>query len=349
MSTPQSPWVRATVLMPALGLCLCLLHLGLQGGPTVTPDARSYLAAARAEGPLVDATGALLTRWPPGYPWALSVLHAALRPLGVPIHTSRPLCCVGVLGLWGLFYSLAVLQAWCRRAEYHPASTTLCLATAAFSVPLWGVFSCALSEAVYIPVLLSWLYGLTEVLTLRPRSALQHKRWQAYRAHVLLTAACLPMVRYVGVVPLVLTTAALWHQRSIRHWLVLCYMPITAWCLRTYLLSGHACGARGVPIVGAATVAIDFLRATSQALPRPKPLAVLFLLGVLLLLWQRLKRGPLQVPQNDAVCMLILGHLLITALAALTMRIDPVSFRLLSPVYIPCLILVMDIVRVPRK
>lgn len=84
-----------------------LILVAVAGGPGVSPDSTSYLAAARSlaeSGRLIDWTGEPLTLFPPGYPLTLAAVHA----LGIPLEAAGVLInCVACSGIVVISYLIA--------------------------------------------------------------------------------------------------------------------------------------------------------------------------------------------------------------------------------------------------
>ncbi len=317
--------VVLALLAVLLSSMLLWLVLGTYGARLLTGDSfvyvRTALALAQGHGTSVAGydVAADRLRFDPTthYPPLTSLFYAmafraGIAPAGVPALVALAgwlllLAGIGVL-TWRLGRSLAL------------AALAVVLATCTYSY--WYIFQYALSEPIFLPLLV-WCMAL-----LVDTAALKHPWWRLLVAAMLL--ALLMLTRYVGFV--VWGAAGLWwlwawlqqqqQQQTLRRgvrrllagWaiLALAALPAGAWmlanALRTDAAVGHHTQGAGVVALNAGLVAlliqsvqvvVPSLYLTDWLYSAGKPALAAILLcwcGVLLLVWRLWRRQPAPPP-----------------------------------------------------
>jgi 4-amino-4-deoxy-L-arabinose transferase-like glycosyltransferase len=342
------PWlarlaVLAGGLLPvAVGIFGCFAILARTPfGARITPDAVSYLSAARnllrGRG-FITYAGVPYTDWPPLFPAAI----AAVALLVGRVHRAATL--LGAL-LFGL--SAAVAGVWTRRRSGSVAAGVAVAIAAVRAVPLVYVSVYAWSEPLYILTTLLALFALAAY------DGSGRRRWFALSV-VLASAAT--MTRYVGIAgiaaggaAMLLRRGATWRRRVVDALLfgALSAMPNVLWSIRNDAVSGHLTGDRRTTVGSLAhnvwlyvgTVGGWIIPPSSAESARVIAGSVLIASAVALgaIVWMRVRRSGELRPLFPLLLYFTFYSALLLATATLT-RIDPIGDRLMSPLVLPGLV-----------
>lgn len=326
----QSAWIAASLAALAICVSTMLLYLIVwEHGAILAADSISYLGGAIglfhgegiSFGLLEDSGNTIVINYMTHYPPLLSVIYALLLWLGVPyiyVPAVLTLICwvILLLGIGTLAY----------RLYPSPRIAALVVVLAAFTHAYLWIFQQAMSEVLFLPLLV-WLMVVLTGLHERE----QHQR--VYLAGAVVLLALVLLTRYVGV--FVLAAVVLWwcwvraYQRRWRLLLLelcalsLSALPLAAWLLRNRYVKGWIVNnhfSRGPNTFLEGVMAV--IEQTSQVLvPAVRPLAALGLdWGVL---------SP-AIPFVHLPVLLLLGFLF--------WRFRPHSPQLLSPPRSPVLV-----------
>ncbi|MCB9129252.1 MAG: glycosyltransferase family 39 protein [Ardenticatenales bacterium] len=324
-------------------------------GIGLTTDPVGYLSVARNVvagqgwvGYYAGFPDSPLLYWPPLYPALLALLAA----LGI-----EPLLGVRLLNTLLFAATLAVGAAWLQRHLRRGPWVVLGGAAMLLAPPLLRVAISAYSEALFILLLLLFLWALAAHLA-QPRLLTL--------GALTLTAALAMLTRYVGVVLLpVGVVALLWLRRPLRRGLwesvsfaFLSWLPLGGWWLRNYRLSGEITGPRGRATESLA----DNLKATVDIfagwmVPQSVPNTVAALLLIALLVGAAVgyraqrDRASTRVLLPPLLLLIIFPLFLILSASAVAYNV--MIERFYTPLYIPLLWLLFfaldRIMAVPRQ
>jgi hypothetical protein len=340
-------WNAAVILLALAGAGLVLLST-VKYGAGITSLSSAYLDVARslASGKgFIFHTGEPLVLWPPLYSMLLAPIDFATG-----FDPSAFAHIVNAV----LFASVICLCAYLFRTDITRSATysLLGVCTVLFSVPLSGVYATAWSECFFIPLTLLYLVF-----------AERYWRQRGLLSLALMTAsaalACL--TRYVGVslvlagaVTIMLTSGVNLRARLTRAFAFagLSLLPLGFWCLRNQLLTGTLTGSRGYATVSVTVSIIDSVRGVLSwyALGLVSELVVLAWVVVLTIRILSSGIGPARLAGSlKAVFIGRFPALLFTAAYMIVLLmtsgatpLDRIDNRLLSPVYIPFTLLLLE-------
>lgn len=219
-------------VFPAV-IAVLLIHMLTPYGAATSPDSVQYLTAARnfhlGHG-LLDIHGQPFTKWPPLYPFVLSLFVDASRPL--PLTASY----LAMITLPASVLLLAAILSW---RVSGPVTAALALVYTVQMSTL-TVYTYAFSESLFIVCILAVL--LFSILSLR-RSPL-------YLVAALVCAALATYTRYLGIfflVPILGAVVLSDAERRARIWRAagICIgygIAVAPIPIRNYMLSGYLTG-----------------------------------------------------------------------------------------------------------
>lgn len=322
-----------TTALCALLVALIVLAASAHHGLAVTPDSVSYLHAADdltdGRSP-TDARGAAFVGWPPLYP-AL-VAATSFVTARDALDAARLVNATLVVAL------LIVFAAAARRLVRDTSLQVVGVLAIALSPTVFLMAGSALSELLFSVLVLSALWATVE-----------GRRHPDARRVVLCAAALAAgaaLARYVGVIVIGVGAVSLLPRRRVAAWYTLvAATPLAAWLAHNRLAAGTLTGRRegdGAPLG-------DTIRTTAETAGRwlapgnPRPLvfggAGLTILALAVIRARRaaLPTGGSALP----LCLFVGCYPAALALLALAFGIDPVSSRLLAPLWPPALLVVL--------
>ena len=314
-------------------------------GPGLSPDSVAYLSAGQslADGHgLRGLDGAPFTLWPPGFP----ALLAAGRTVGLGLENTSRL-------LTALSFAAVVVVAWLllRNATRGRGAAMVGTAVVATAPALLGIARYAWSDALFVAVSSSLALLLAQVARRRHLDA-----WRATAIIALCWSGFL--LRYAGVTlaattVLVLLVALPGRERWTRVAAVgAAAVALPAlWAVRNHRLDGTVFGPRtpspDTPVDAVRRVAAttgEWALVVSKAPSVVQAVAGLAVLAVVVFAAVRVVRR--QPPTSPELAVLLawvgvyVGYLL---LAQVTTAIDPIDNRLMSPVFVPLVVILVAV------
>ncbi|HXH56655.1 glycosyltransferase family 39 protein [Iamia sp.] len=348
-----APWRRERIApvtwLSALAAAV-LTMVATARGPGLTPDSMNYLSAGLnlAEGHgLRTFRGMALTVFPPGLPTVVAVGQW----LGVSVEWT-----VRTFNAGAAAASVVLGARLLRNHVRTPVLVSVATVLLAISPPLLAVGRMAWTEPAFIVASLALVLVLERLATTHRRVA-----WLVVAGTLVALAF---LFRYAGIV--LIPTGALaillgrwrhgWRDAvtSASAFSALSAVVPVAWALRNRGVDGTAMGFRPPSTDGPATVGERFASTLGEwALPSPAPawlqgatvVAALLLLSAGLLLGARAGvalRQRLQVPAAVRLVPLLLfvgAYATYLALAQLATALNPIGTRLMSPLWVPLVVL----------
>src|SRR2546426_5933438 len=355
--------LAAVTVAAALADIALILIATSKFGVGLSPDSVGYVSAARH---LASGQGFLLAdsapyvAFPPLYPILLAAgnLLTGLDPVEVARYAGRLFAgaCVVLSGIWVTM----------RGGSRDPLAI-LFIFGVLLSVPLFGV------------CVMAWTEPLFALLALGSLLAVESEIVRANRASfavltVCVAAACL--TRYIGIVlvPVGAASILLFEQRPFHRRLVravlfaaLALVPLGIWCVRNLHLTGTLFGPRipSILTLGANT-SLALYAMISWLLPdralRSGPLMVVLGMAFAFIaygnqraLWRRAVASRAELWPLAAFVLSYTGFLVVACTATI---VDPIGRRLMSPVYIPLVLIALrfaaevrdqGVGRIPRR
>lgn len=355
-ASSRIPTPLLALLLVSLAAMTLPLLATARGEINLTPDGVSYIAAARSfasSGAFQDFSGRPFTFWTPLYPVALAGLGAISPNLLDGIRWLNALTTAAAVFAAGLLLWRCLNDVWL---------TLLGVALAVFSRPSVTNAVHAISEPLF--VLLTLVFLLTLI------RAAQRQTWGVViRLAFIAALACLQ--RYMGVTLIAtgaLTILLLFHRVELRQRVIYALAfsaaagaPLALWFARNLTLTGvlvRDTAGEGDPLLE--NFALTHNTLAGWLLPDALANAIPPVLGVLLLLalaaglivagWRSprsdsiVRSVALERFRPHAVMIVALFFIVyVVALMALTLRpgYGPIGSRLLSPVYLPLVILAL--------
>lgn len=343
-----------TVLLAVISLLGTFLILLSQTGhgPYVSPDSINYIVLARN---LMDGNGYVtwsgkpVAIWPPGYPILLSLFSLSFFD---------PLDAAGAINAITLGLIAFVTGHWLmQRIKSSFLILWGCVAIV-FAVPLRLVSSSVWSEPAFILFITLSLIWMDKYLSTEKRSSL-------IVAAVFTAFACLTRYAGIALVIAILTLLVLQRgvvfQNKLRRiglYLMISVAPLGIWLMRNMLALGTLTGTRPPAETAlqdnvhlALNTLVEWWQNSPQFTTAFQPISVpvtttVLLVSVILvsyafILWRK-DAGKSQ----DKNFILVFGmfgfvYLVFIIWAATTSNMDPLNHRLLSPAYIPLLVLIL--------
>lgn len=316
-------------------------------GAGASPDSVNYVAAARsllAGKGFLRFNGVIYDTWPPFY----SILLASLKLCGIDYLISAR--CISAMSL-GLLIFLASL--WVLRYSNSLFLAVLCSISILFSKPLFHISCYAWTEALFITLITAFFFALN--------STLKNPNFKTGFVLALITAAvCL--TRYVGValIPIgvllfLINKKQLFWKRAMFaiSWTVGSILPLSLWLLRNRLLTGAVMGSGRAPAdttffenvaLAGKVIAGWFLpHQIVQSVPGGISFCVFFVLIAVVLASiisnsRKYNRYWLDSPLIPVLLFLVLYTLGIL-ISVSRVKVDALNDRLLSPLYVPAVLL----------
>ena len=338
-----------------MGAGIVLLH-GLYNGPVITNDSIIYISTARN---LIAGEG--LIRWnglpfdsnyPPAFPIMLAISSLLIFD---PIDIALPLNAVS----FGL--TIFVAGCWLRSRLRTPFLAVWGCISIAFALPIVSITWLALSEPVFILL-------ATLCLVLADKYLYNPSRSLLIWLGVLTAVAC--TTRYPGVsIILAVSLLLLLHPnlklldkaRWVTIYLMVSAIPLCAWLLRNYIVSGNIAGSRPVPNTGLSENIYAALRIIAEWVTIApldgiyRTIAVGVAAAIVALLtatvsYMVIKRWRANSKPNNGYFILSslafsCAYLIFTVVAWSIIGNSPVNERYMAPAYIPMLfvfLLAMD-------
>ena len=340
-------WWLAVLFLSFVGADLVLLATNKYGAG-LSPDSVSYFDVARSlesgKG-FVFHTGEPLVWWAPLYSVLLALIGFATRL--DPSAFARLLN--SVLFALVIYLSARLLRTDSRQSL---AYSLLGVCAVLFSKPLAEVYAMAWSETLFIPLVLVYLMFAQRYW--------RHRDLPALGVMALTTAlACL--TRYIGVAlalagaaTIILTAGVRLRTRITRSlaFTALSLAPLGLWLLRNYRLTATWAGDRGDSGFTLLQQAARYIRTvTSWYSVSPVSVPVVAgtaaVLAVTFLSWKAARRrllGSLRVVTRDHLPVVLFIATFSLVLAAASMRDADVNSRMLSPLFIPATVVLLELV-----
>jgi len=344
--TQINRWLVASVGLAGVMLVLFVNHLGAG----LSPDSAGYMAAARslASGNGIRwFNGELITWWPPLYPAVLALVSI--------LTGADPLSCA--LGLNAIVFGLIIYVSGILLSYHVSSSPALVLAgtiAVLASIPVFSVSIMVWSESLFLLFVVCYLLSIGWYVD-RPNGT-----W--FVALTLSTAfACL--TRYIGVTLILSGSLSILVlcRGSLKKRLLACLsygfassFPVMLWLIHNYMQTRTLTGprtftadARAILVLGEALHTIDAWFLPTRLLAHTPSAPVLITLWGLLILaagvfWCRTAWYTARSVLPVMIFALIYFAFLTTS--AVHMAFDPIDDRLLSPVFIPLLVVALTLV-----
>lgn len=315
----QVSWDQLGSVFSVCGLWVILLAFLLQllGYPLgsslgISPDSRSYLAAAESVaaggGFYAEVVGrgisGIMVHWPPLYPALLVVFR--LVTLGSLIEGAA---LVNFLAAALLFWQM-------YRQQVGGVAVLLILLSPAF-LTVYGMVWTESLFLVFVAVFLTYATRYWQ------QPGTQSVRW------MILAAMLASLTRYIGVTVIGTGLVLVLARRRYQHlaWFaLLSFLPLVVWLGRNYRLTGTLMGARNPsPYTLGDNLVVTIIGLLLMLSP-----AVM----LIILLWHRIRRAPWRVDLLPPL--LFAGFYLLFLVGSSTLvHYDPINLRLLSPVLVP--------------
>ena len=333
-------------------------------GPGISPDSVEYLSSGLnlAEGHgLRDFGNVGLTLYPPGLPGVVAAGHW----VGFSAEATVRALNAGAFGCI-VWLGFLLLRRHVRSRLLLTGSTFLL----AVSLPLLSVAQMAWTEPVFIVMCLCFILVLEDaVRTSRPMTGVIGASGLVWLAFIF---------RYVGIALIAAGALALIIGRMRRGWraslaLAACFVVTSAivpvlWLARNHGVDGTYMGPRPPSYVGILYVARYFgATLDNWLLPPPTPVLlqrvaeVVLVLGLGLVVWRLRDRREALLADGSVILLVPLiafvgTYWLWIVVSELTTEIDAPGTRLLSPLYVPLVVLgaaavdrLVELVRWPRR
>lgn len=331
------------IILALIGTSLILL-LTNQFGSGITSDSVAYISAARnlAEGAsLKTYNGESLVLQPPLYPFLLALIKKVL--------SVDPMISAGYVNafLFGfIIYSSGSLLMRCLNSLIL---TLLGTTAILISFALIQVCLMTLSEPLFISLIILFFHYIADYLAERNITSLIF-------LSVSVSLACL--TRYMGVIVLLtgmISLLLVWKSNSKKYLHLTIFMLISAvpfgiWIIRNYFLFGTLTGQRAISSYSLIENIIFFSN-TVFTWYLPMNIYGLFLIFIFIIAiaWLLLGFGPNKKGQEydlkffTSVLVFVLIYTLFIVISSTTTAYDRISNRLLSPIYIPLIIILFFI------
>jgi hypothetical protein len=311
-------------------LAVAVSLLATANGPGLTPDSVNYLSMARHLGrlqPMLGIGGTELTVFPPGYPFLL----AAAELLGVPALTAAR----GIAAMsWGITVVCTAVAVH-RRVPHRPWVAAGASAVVAVAAPLFAVMRMAWSEAPFVAVVMVML-----VLADRCRQRGAATLPELAQLVALVWAAT--MLRYAGIVLILVGLVALWGQRRAQR----CFVGAASvapvlWLLRNVGVDGTLMGRRNPSTATFAGELGDLLATVGRWFVPSAAGGLLALVALAATVTMaRSARGRSEPrPDLSVWATFLLSFLALTIWSRMRTQIDPLGDRLLAPAFAPLVVL----------
>ena len=325
----------------------------LNYGTGLSPDSVEYFAAAGnlllGRG-LLSYNGLPITEWPPLYPVILSLCSYSL---GTSIAISAVI-------LNAILFGLIIYQTGMILTKYLSSKTLIIvgLLTVLFSIPVFTESLWAHSELLFIYFLILYIDFLL--------SYVEKDRLIYFIMIVILTALAM-LTRYVGIILIFITiiTILLYSNENLKKKFIsifvysaLSSIPISIWLIRNHLISNTFFGERGASrfsLFSNLDLTIEKILSwdLSDHFINLKIFFIIFilisvaLLGALILKKIKIKDIYLKLDTRIAVILILFisVYLLFLIIISSIKAHNSIDSRLLSPVFIPFLILLLIILQ----
>ena len=328
-------------LLASIAGCLFLYYFTRHSGIGVSPDSVNYLSAAnniRDHFSFTDFNGKPLVDFPLGYPVFLATASF--------LSGQSPIQVVPLLN--GIFFSAVILLTSMIINGYQktsPLYKTLFLALLACSPCLLEVYSIVWSETLFLFLIMLFIVSMRNYFRSHSTNSL---------LLVAIVVAMAFVTRYAGISLLVtggfliLFDGELGTAKKVKHLLLFGMVGstlVTINLVRNKYAAGHITGVREKAIrslsdnfhqIGA-TIAdwLPFVRGHEQ--PATCIFMVILLYGIFLLINRSLQQPFFQSYETIVGCFFVMYALFIIGIATVS-RFENLSGRLLSPMYIPLLL-----------
>ncbi len=340
------------IIFSCIGSFLVILAT-LNYGPGLSPDSIEYLAAANN---LVHGLGFLsynglpIYEWPPLYP---VIIFLSSFSLGVSTLISAVI-------LNALLFGLIIYRSGLILYKYLNNKTIVIVGLLAvlFSIPVFTEALWAHSELLFIFLLILYIDYLI--------SYIEKGNLISFTILVILTSFAL-LTRYIGITMVLTTiiTILIYSKKekskkilSILFYTVLSGIPIGIWIIRNYIISNTFFGERGTSRYSFFLniyLTIDKILSwdISDHFINLKVFFIIFILiaalVLILLMVKKIRVKDLYLTINKRITVILIlfisGYLLTLILISSIKAHNPIDSRLLSPVYIPGLILLLIILQ----
>jgi hypothetical protein len=333
--------VHWDAMLASVAGCLFLYYFTRHSGIGVSPDSVNYLSAAnniRDHFSFTDFNGMPLVDFPLGYPVFLAMASFAFKQPAIQI--------VPLLNCF-LFSAVILLSSVIINGyqKTSPLYKTLFLAIVACSPCLLEVYSMVWSETLFLFLILLFMVAMRNYFKTHSILSLV---WVSF------VVAMAVVTRYAGISLLVtggfliLFDAELGRAKKIKHILlfgILGSSLVAINLVRNKYAAGHITGVREKALrslidnfhqIGA-TIAdwLPFVRGHEQ--PATLAFMVVLLFGIILLINRTIQQPFFQSYETIVTCFFVLYAFFILGIATIS-RFENLSGRLLSPMYIPLLL-----------
>ena len=303
-------------------------------GFSMSPDSASYLYAARSLGRgdgFVGPDGSHMLDFPPGYP---AVLATTSEMLGIQLVSAARL--IGVIAAAITVCCVAAIVARCVPRDHWWVASAAAMTVAA-GPPLLEVADYTWSELLFLGLAMPTVV----VLVWLPRPPIV----ASVAVGVLLAAGA--TVRTAGLLFSVAVVAVYLLRRQFAHGVLVAVLALTGpglWAVHNKLVTGEATVERGPPEAGllrivatAARTAVEWFSPTRSS-PAGYSIGLIVIAATVMAVV--FSRRNWQQSPAIAVPVVLCGTITLTIAAATVVAVDPLTTRLLAPVY-PLLVIVM--------
>jgi hypothetical protein len=312
-----------------------------KNGPVLVTDSAVYLSVAensRAGKGLIGFDGTPLILQPPGYSFLLLFMELVtqwgLKQSGWLINLITYALMIGITSVY-----------ICKRLKFSITLSLLGIGLLCFNSSILHLYISLLSEGVFIFGGLLFMILIGEI---------GEKRSVYLLILAALLASLLSMIRYSGVIYILSGIIFLYitgnktilcKTLTCLVWGCLAIIPLSAWCIRNYSLSGSLFGLRH----SSSYAMIDLLKLTYKTINSWFPQATLLLIFSFIIIFliiysykpfgMFLKKNFLLFPCIFTVC-----YIIFIIYSSYSKAYDPINNRLLSPIYIPLLIISLSFI-----
>lgn len=344
---PESK-LKNQIVLAILGFlgALTIIYLVNQYGAGINPDSAYYISIARNitnNSGFIGYDGNAVVLQPPLYPILLSLIQIILHV--DPLVSSGYLNAI-LFGFIIYFSGLFLLKSLYSEALFFLGTVIVFV-----SYILVGTSLMALSESLFIFLSILFLIFLNNYIEKNSISSLMFLSF---------CAAFSALTRYIGITFIICGSICIliWSKTSqkerFKHLYIFIFLsssPIIIWMIRNYILSGTLFGPRGASSYSLAEN-LNFYITTIYPWFLPKNLygylfVILFILLIVLIsieskLLRKINRDTTQLP--GPVLLFVIIYSILLLLSSTLTAYDPISTRLLSPIYIPSIFILFIIV-----
>ena len=336
-------FIHWDALLASIGGCLFIYYFTRHSGIGISPDSVTYLSTAdniRDNFSFTDFNGLPMVDFPLGYPSLLAIISLLT---GTEVIQLIPILnCILFTGV--IILTSVIIQG---SQQILPVYKSLFLTLIASSPCLLEVYSMLWSETVFLFLILLFIVAI--------RNYLDSKNLANLLLVTIIVSVAL-VTRYAGICLLgtglfiLLFDGDLTLKRKIKHsiffTLISCSLLITN-LIRNSKANGNLTGIREKSIHSVIEILHEIGNTISEWLPffknQERMVSFLFIIilffGILFLFYRILQQQYFHTYETIVLCFFVLYAFFIITIASFS-RFEDLSSRLLSPLYIPILLLV---------